>query len=258
MESWDGYNYYTTNTKEWVVLMNLSTTEWNIGWLPPNVVAIPGPLNSSYNFSAGTLVIENASRANFGSRDIEKVIFGVTAGLVLLWALPWFGYHWWKGNLLNPRGSADHDEPDGGDHLHVASPSGATVFGGNAGGFMPADRFKEELDAFYEDVQTELELHERTIQTDGVSPEDVEGGTELLRKMYDITLGIWATQNAQEVSIEERELWMDQSDALMADLRSLVASWNTRQNLAGWSQEEQLELNQLAEILRRIPEKRYG
>ncbi|KAG7284674.1 hypothetical protein NEMBOFW57_009283 [Staphylotrichum longicolle] len=256
MKSWNGYNYYTTDPQKWVQLMNLSTAEWNIGPLPPNVVAIPGPLNSSYNFPAGVLVIENASRTTFGSRDIENVIFGATAGLVPLWALPWFGYHWWQGTLLNPKGSAHHDEEpdDGGGYPRDASPSGTTVFGsgGGGGGFMPADRFREELDAIYEDVRTELELYERTIQVDGVSAEDVEGGTELLRKLYETRLKIWASQNALEYSNEEWDLWLDQCDALMAGLKSLVDSWNTRQNLAGWSPEEQNEIAQLAEMLKRV------
>src|SRR3569833_432328 len=255
MESWDPYNYYTTNPKEWVKLKNLSTAERNIGFLPAGVVAIPGPLNSSYNFTAGTLVTENASRTNFGSRDIEKVIFGAASGLVLLWALPWFFYHLWKGTLLSPRGSTDHGEPEADDHPRPTSPSGTTVFGGYVdSGFMPANVFEKELDVFYEDVRTELELHEKKIKADGVSAEDVERGTEMLRKLYDNRLGLWATRNAQEFGIEEWNLLAEQSDVLVKDLRGLIASWTARENAVVWSQEERHELQQLVSALRQLPE----
>jgi len=92
MESWDGENYYTTNFTEMVALMNLSTAEWGVGYLPPNLVAIPDALNDTYGFGSDTLVIEYAARTEVGSRDTEKVIFGVTSGVVILWAAVWLWF----------------------------------------------------------------------------------------------------------------------------------------------------------------------
>ncbi|KAI0450096.1 hypothetical protein F5B21DRAFT_529306 [Xylaria acuta] len=34
MESWENYNYYTTNATTWVELMNLSTAEFGLGYFP--------------------------------------------------------------------------------------------------------------------------------------------------------------------------------------------------------------------------------
>ncbi|KAM7208581.1 chaperone protein DnaK, partial [Naviculisporaceae sp. PSN 640] len=258
MESWRGYNYYTANATKWVQLMNLSTSEWNIGPLPPNVVAIPGPLNSSYNFSPETLVIENASQVSFGSRDIEKVLFGATSGLVLLWAFLWLA--WNRKKLLEPRGSStlrsseeiDHGHSLDGDTAHNNSVLELGAMGD--GRFVTAKRFKDELDVYYENVRTELELYEKNPKIDGVDPEDVEAGTELLRRRYDTQLGIYSEQNSNEVSQRERDQMAEQSEVLLADLRKLVESWRAgKVNTAGWSPEELQELKEIGEKLRAMP-----
>lgn len=266
MESWKGYNYYTTDPAKWVELMNLSTSQWNIGPLPPDVVAIPGPLNASYNFPPGTLVIENVSQVSFGSRDIEKVIFGATSGLVLLWAFSWVSWNLWKGILLQPRGSTlpSSEETEPGHGLHPTNLDGKTVadssvleLGAMGNGFIPASRFKTELDVYYDDVRTELEMYEKNLRTDDVEAEDVEAGTELLRRMYDTQLGIYAMQNSNEVTQRDRDQMAEQSVALMADFRKLVASWSGKQNVVGWSAEELEELKQLGALLKGHPENRY-
>ncbi|KAK4447446.1 hypothetical protein QBC34DRAFT_128416 [Podospora aff. communis PSN243] len=264
MESWRGYNYYTANPAKWVELMNLSTSEWNIGPFPPNIVAIPGPLNASYNIPPGSLVIENASQANAGSRDTEKVIFGATSGLVILWAFGWCFWHWWKRTLFSPRGSKhlSSEDLDGGNAYY---PDGDTVADGSTlelgamgNGFIPASRFKDELEIYYENVRTELELYEKKLGTDNVAPEDVEAGTELLRRRYLAQLGIYGMQNAHEVTEMERDQMAEKSDALMADFRKLVASWGGQQNTVGWSEEEREELRELMALLKATSENRRG
>jgi hypothetical protein len=264
MESWRGHNYYTTNPAKWVELMNLSTSEWNIGPLPPNVVAIFGPLDASYNIPPGSLVIENASQANAGSRDTEKVIFGATSGLVILWALAWFFWHLWKRTLFLPRGSKHplSEEPDGGNTFYLDGETvadGSTLeLGAIGNGFIPASRFKAELEIYYENVRTELEMYEKKLGTDDVVPEDVEAGTELLRRRYLTQLGIYGMQNAHEVTQTERDQMAEKSDALLADFRKLVASWSGQQNIVGWSEEEREELRQLMALLKATSENRHG
>lgn len=264
MESWKGHNYYTRDPKKWVELMNLSTSEWNIGPLPPNVVAIPGPLNASYNFPPDTLVIENASQVAFGSRDIEKVIFGATSGLVILWAISWVGWNWWKDNLLKPRGYTPPSEETDPDHFPPMNLDGDTIatssvmeLGTMANGFIPASKFKTELDIYYEDVRTELEMYEKNLRTDGVDPEDVEASTELLRRMYETQLRLYSVQNSPEVSQRERDQMAAESEALLADFRALVVSWSGKQNVVGWGVEELEELSELVALLKAIPENRY-
>ena len=249
MDSWDGYNYYTTNSTEWIVLMNLSTSEWDIGFLPPHVVAIPGPFNSSYNFSADTLVIENASRAEFGSRDIEQVIFGAASGLIIAWAILFLAWHLKRGTLFKPRASSSHPTDDDENTLPLHANRN----------FLSATEFRKKLDIVYDSEDTELELYKRGIRGDGVSSEDIEVGTELLRKMYKKDLQVWASQSAVEYSQQDRLLWMDQSDSLLAELRSLVGEWNTRRPGAAeeWTREEQQELNTLVKMLSELPQTRY-
>ncbi|KAK3371270.1 hypothetical protein B0T24DRAFT_595099 [Lasiosphaeria ovina] len=268
MESWRGYNYYTTNPQKWVELMNLSTSEWNIGLLPPNVVAIPGPLNaSSDSFPPGSLVIENASHASAGSADTEKVIFSATSGLVIAWAICWLVWHWKKGTLLSPRGSR-LSSPDLGRTPYLdgretaAAADGSTLeLGAMGNGFIPASRFQAELETYYEDVRPEPEMYEKKLGTDDVEPEDVEAGTELLRRRYQTQLGIYGMQNSHEVTQEHRDQMAEESEALLADFRKLVTSWSGPQNIVGWSAEEldELgELRQLVALLRATSENRHA
>ncbi len=249
MESWDNYNYYTTNSTEWIVLMNLSTSEWDIGFLPPDVVAIPGAFNSSYNFSADTLVIPNASRAEFGTRDIEQVIFGAASGLIIAWGILFLAWHLKRGTLTKPRASSSHPTDDDENTLPLHANHN----------FLSVPEFKRKLSAVYDDEETELELYKRGIRTDGVNSEDIEVGTELLRKMYKKDLQVWAAQSAVEYSQADRLLWMDQSDSLLAELRRLVGEWNTRRPGAAeeWTREEQQELNTLVRMLSELPQTRY-
>ncbi|KAK0627758.1 hypothetical protein B0T14DRAFT_143781 [Immersiella caudata] len=271
MNSWKDLNYYTTDPIKWVHLLNLSTSDWNIGPLPPNVFAIPGPLDSSYTFPPGALIIENASQASFGSRDIEKVIFGATSGLVILWAFCWVVWNWRNGTLLRPKGStlpAEGEEEDAeGVELNGGLRTGPSAVDGSNGlelghgaagsGFIPASKFEAELDVYYDDIRTELELYEKNLRTDGVEAEDVEGGTELLRRFYDAQLGIYAMQHTAEVPQAEREYMAEQGEAMLGDFRRLVVSWSGKQNVVGWSPEELEELKQFGVLLKSIPENMY-
>ncbi|KAK0706431.1 hypothetical protein B0T26DRAFT_680119 [Lasiosphaeria miniovina] len=250
---------------KWVELMNMSTSEWNIGPLPPNVVAIPGPLNaSSDSFPPGSLVIENASHASAGSIETEKVIFGATSGLVISWAACWLVWHWKKGTLLSPRGSR-LASPDLGRTVYLdggetaAAADGSTLeLGAMGDGFIQARKFEAELEAYYENVRTELEMYEKKLDADDVEPEDVEAGTELLRRRYETQLGIYGVQNSHEVTREQRNQRAVESDALLADFRKLVVSWNGQQSIARWSPEELDELRQLKALLGTTSENQYG
>lgn len=65
-------------------------------------------------------------------------------------------------------------------------------------GGIRADEFKAELYSYYAYIP-DLELYQRTLEVDDVSPGDVEAG---MRKRYDRQIGIIAIQGVQEDGLE--------------------------------------------------------
>src|SRR3569833_1885506 len=160
-----------------VVLMNLSTAEWGIGALPSNLVAIPGavtdPENSNIPDSA--LVIEYAAQAELGSRDAEKVVFGVTSGIVILWGLVWLWFN--RRKMFDPHGRSGSSSigPGSGSLLLrcccsvcwgllcvALCVSALVTLGGSGGpgggGENAADFQRQLLHFYYEPGVTELEV----------------------------------------------------------------------------------------------------
>jgi hypothetical protein len=245
MESWEGYNYYTTDNQKWIQLMNYSTAEWRVGWLPLNVAAIPGPLNNSWQFPPGTTVIENASLPDIGDRGIEKVVFGVTSGVVILWAAWWLGRSIYRGTLFKPLSNHDETDNDADD------------------GRLDHEEFMQTLcNYYYPPIQTELELYEKNPYVEDVAGEDVEAVMELLRRMYDCDLGLYSLQYSPEAQDEERDELRIKSDAILAEVRTIVTSWNHQQEdvqrrAQWWDKEERDRLREIVETMQMIPEKRY-
>ncbi|KAI0811533.1 hypothetical protein GGR55DRAFT_105028 [Xylaria sp. FL0064] len=108
MESWEGYDYYTTNTTTWVDLMKLSTTEFGLGYFPKAIVAIPGYLNSSAQFPDDTFVIELFGLDQFDQGQTVKALLGAVSGVALFLGglLLWVN---WK-TIFHPRNSSNQDD----------------------------------------------------------------------------------------------------------------------------------------------------
>ncbi|KAF6806098.1 hypothetical protein CMUS01_14453 [Colletotrichum musicola] len=70
MNSWKHVNHYTESNTRWVEMMNLSTPELGVGWIPANVVAIPETLNNSIasRYPPNTTFIENVSEERIGEK----------------------------------------------------------------------------------------------------------------------------------------------------------------------------------------------
>jgi hypothetical protein len=185
MESWEHYNYYTRNNTLWVPLMNYSTVEWGVGWLPSNVVAIPGPLNSSWNFPPGTIVIENANIEELSDkRTVESIAFGITSAIGLLWAALYLLHGKTTGTLFRPKPMHEDTTAKSSNPSTTQSDS-QLMSNASADNFKMADDFKRELLKYYETVTTvttELEIFERDASTQVLEGEDVEAVTELVRK----------------------------------------------------------------------------
>ncbi|KAK3687824.1 hypothetical protein B0T22DRAFT_139835 [Podospora appendiculata] len=257
MESWDGYNYYTTNPAQWVMLMNLSTSEMGLAPLPPNLVAIPGSLNDSYSFPNNTIVIENASKSQLGSRDIEKIIFGVTAGVAILWGIIWLYWTWKRETnggsrkLFRPR-TGYPTTADATSETQLASLM-------DDGRFVSAEAFRNKLLHFYyENVQTGIEMTEKDVAIEGIDAEDVEAVTALVQKMYAVDLELWSHQSSRYVTEAKRNQLRKKSDAILAEVRRIANSWGEPQYYGRWQDDELEQVQAIIGILRdNIEEKRY-
>ncbi|CAM1505506.1 Fc.00g111430.m01.CDS01 [Cosmosporella sp. VM-42] len=261
MESWHGYNYYTRDPRQWVKLMNLSTTEWGIGFLPANLYAIPDSYNDSWKFPVNATVIQHAAKTEVGSRDIEKIIFGVASGIVILWAIVWL---WINRNKL-PGVGDDNPNPNlrtNGNGFETASQgtsvTALTAYGEN---FVKAADFQNQLRYFYyESDKSELEIREKDLQAEDVTADDIEAATKLLRDMYSLDLRLFARQNSRETTQAQRNEWMCQSDAILDELNRLVATWDINMNnpqAMGVTEKERNEIAEIRDILMSIGPERY-
>jgi hypothetical protein len=262
MEAFAGENYYTRNWTEWVVLMNLTTPEWGIGYFPSNLAAIPSDLNSSFTFPDGTLLVTNAGKADFGSTAIEQVIFGVTSGVVLLWAAIWLYFK--RSALLvamlkaifrrGDEGTAEESRPLSPMSEMTAVNADHKAQGGDFEEFSHA-----LLKFYYDGIETKLELYEKDALHDVIEPGDIEAVTALVRQMYDCDLELWSKQTVRSFSDAKRAEYQKKSDAILAEIRRIIYGWNDRGVMLGWDADEKERLGNVVEILRdRIPASRYS
>ncbi|KAK4225634.1 hypothetical protein QBC38DRAFT_482377 [Podospora fimiseda] len=97
-------------------------------------------------------------------------------------------------------------------------------------------------------VSDEVELYERlTSSLDEVTTSDIEQGTELLRKLYEYQLRIWAGDVHGVDPRLEPETVLDRQ--ILPELRNLLSQWDTR--TGAWTDEEIAELREIANMLTR-------
>jgi len=253
MESWEGYNYYTTNATAWVQLMNYSTAEFGLGYFPPSIVAIPGALNGSYHFSNSTYVIQYAGRADSDNRATEKIVFGIVSAIAIAFALIWLWFN--RKTLFHPRNSNQQDVLPRANSptSNYTGTTELTPLQDNK--FWGADDFKDQIfNFYYEPVYTEVELFEKSIE-DGVETEDIEAVTALLRKMYADELYLWAQQsNPSFTEAQEKEM-IDKKIAIQEEIVHKVEEWAAMGPRAtvhtNWDAREQKELNALVNLIDR-------
>ncbi|KAF5027433.1 hypothetical protein F66182_453 [Fusarium sp. NRRL 66182] len=214
MESWKGLNYYTRDPIQWVQLMNLSTVEWGIGYLPRNLYAIPGTLNSSYDIPDDAILIQHAAETESGSRDTEKIIFGVASGIVILAMGCWLWFNW--HDFVSPEARDRNPEPEAGSSTTVQSSSGESV--------LDHDRFINELSKYYDlYAKSHLEAVERDIMEDGFAVEDIEAVSKLLRSMFTRNITLWTEENSPEMTDERRNKLMRESEAILEEVHRRVS-----------------------------------
>jgi len=287
MESWRGpdINIYTYNATKWVEYMNLSTLEWTIGYFPPNLVAIPGALSdtSAEQIANGSLVIENASRADLGTRAVEKVVFGVTAGLVILGAGIWLFLHWRHDTLFKSRketrGTADHESTkshrygagaaenaphelqslrSGSHGTPGATESLNTDAAAAENGVISYQAFRAKLTRFYyAGLDTELEVYEKG-EGDEPDGSDVEAVTDKLRRMYGLDLDYWARQGSRRYNRAALEHIRSQSRAIWTEVRMTINGWQHGRNPpVNWSHAENASLQDINLTMGAMGEDRF-
>jgi len=247
MNAWDDpdINIYTDNYEKWAPYMNLTTEEWNMPFIPVNVVAIPGSIDDDkYDFPDGTFVIENSARATLVSRDIEKLIFGVASGVAIAILLVWL---WWHSKDMATqsrilRGKEDEDE--GAELQPNSNASGSstmatkdeTTFG------MKAKEFEKELGFFYDPVITMPELAPKVQRGEKMNGEYFESINELMRKMFKIDLEIVSMRHEDDAESRAKSVSLgQQSDAILEELHRLMA-WvdeDLPHSLHSWTEKEQ-------------------
>lgn len=216
MDSWKGHNYYTRNATKQLELMNLSTAEWGIAWLPPNLVAIPYAKNDSIvaQYPENTTFIENVGKATTGDRATEKIVFGVTSGIVLFFVILW---------LLSGEFKL-RDQPK---RIRVSSVLSESEDGLQ---FMSFANFEKKLQKYYSPIRTEVELQDNVNMrrpTQGLRAEDVEAVTNLLKQMFHLDRGIWSRQHihsGENHEILNRNARL-RSNAIWDEVKRTVRGW---------------------------------
>lgn len=266
MEAWNGQNFYTSNSTQWVILMNLTTAEWGIGPFVPNLKALSGPLSENVTFPPGTLVIEYAGQTMIGTRPIEAVIFGIVSGIVLLCTFVWLFLNRaiLKSFLkLIFKRREPHQGPNiNASNVHPLNGHASEItltqldLGEN---FVSAAEFERQLREFYYDqIESELEGYEKGTSEE-ISAEDIEGVTALVRMMYGVDLGLYSHERTHGFGEQEREEYRTKSDAILAEIREKVRQWDQRERASVWNPQELGELRAIVHILtERLPERRYA
>ncbi|KAK5633617.1 hypothetical protein RRF57_009331 [Xylaria bambusicola] len=260
MESWEGYNYYTTNTTTWVHLMNLSTAEFGLGYFPGDVVAIPGYLDSSTEFPDDTFVIELAGQGQFDEGRTVRIVLGVVTGVALLLGILWLWVY--RKAILRPRNSGSQDDLAPRANSPTSRSTESTellLLQGNR--LCEASDFRDKLyHYYYESIDTEVELAEKTAN-DPVEVGDIEAVTTLVRKMYSYDIYLYGTQNVRNREAQQLDQ-MRKSDAILGAVRDRVLKeWAMDPNALGglgWTYEERQQLSNLKDLLEnRLPRQRY-
>lgn len=273
MELWEGQNYYTPDPEKWVLLMNLSISEWGLGPLPFPIVAINGSLADDPNaskYNGSTLIIEHAGQAETSGYPTERIVFTVTTVISVVVLAIWLWVN--RKSLFKPLGRSDRSEAAGNALELVSRPAadqesslGSTVVDPGdirssnnvsrwadmkpAGAGMSAGRFDYLMrHYFYPPFVTEVEIYEKGAG-DVVEVEDVERMTELVRKMLAADNSLW--NNAANVMFtnEVRRGFMHRGDDALVEVAIGVREWGE----AGWREErgKVAQIERLVEEIRR-------
>ncbi|KAI1737448.1 hypothetical protein F4680DRAFT_428690 [Xylaria scruposa] len=260
MESWAGYNYYTTNSTTWVELMNLSTAEFGLGSLPPGVRAVPGDLNNSNQFANDTYVIEHAGRGQFDEGTAANIVFGVVTAVAVLLAIIWLWFNF--KTMLHPRNSNKQD-------LLPRTNSLTSLSGGTIGmttiqddQFCSARDFEDQIfNFYYEPINTEIEFAEKTAN-EVIDVEDIEAVTDLVRKMYSYDLLMYGIQSTQAYERQRHDLTSKRDGILIAVRDKVSNEWAkdlSARGRMGWGDEEWNKVSALKTFLQdQLPPQRFS
>lgn len=241
MNAWtnnDNVNIYTKDYTQWAKYMNLTTKELNVGPFPSNIVAIPGSFNDgNYDFPDDTIVVENTSRAKLNTRDIEQVVFGGASGVAILVMFLWVLFRWKQLRLQIKilQGTGIYDAVG---NPRPSGHSGSTATAVDDDRLVSDRDFRERLGLYYDMVTTMPELTEKT-RGESVEVEDIEAVNSLLRKMFEVDIGIFTARNTTAVGRGEIEALEGRRDDIFAEVRRVVGGWGDKpRGVTRWDADE--------------------
>lgn len=246
MESWHGLNYYTDDPSTHILLMNLSTREWNVGWFPPNFIAIKGAL-SDVNTSAllpDALVISMPdSTTSTNTPAIDAVVFGSTAGFVLVFVVAQLIWSWKSGTLLRPRQARAIDSTntatsDDAEDSQIQPASAAQPRDGS-GNDLSLGHFKRILGEYYfEPMATELEpCSHLTTTTPGGRPRtgDIGKAVRLAREAISIEAQLRSLRGQGEGEAETSTKLGQRKKIILDKIRDDVQKWDGHGQTWWWN-----------------------
>ncbi|KAI0146245.1 hypothetical protein GGR57DRAFT_506538 [Xylariaceae sp. FL1272] len=211
MESWENYNYYTTNSTQWVEPMNYITAKWGFGFFPPNVVALPGAFNSSSHVPSKSLVIEYAGRADTGSRATEAIVSGVVSALVISLLVVWLYFNRKTCSILSTHKETVNNHKDNSTGDSRASTELNSLLDTK---FWGIDEFRNQVfNFFYEAVYSEIEVAEKGLN-EAIDSDDIEAITDLVRKMYGLQLYLRSHQDSHNFTEQQENEIMSKMAAI--------------------------------------------
>ncbi|KAK1756306.1 hypothetical protein QBC47DRAFT_184471 [Echria macrotheca] len=245
MESWAGFNYSLNDTQTWLQLMNISTVEFGVSHFPSNLIAINGSLSDAGNIILvnDTIVIEHAGQEQAGSSTITQIVYGVGVAVAVLWACWWFYRTWLYREFFKPR----QRKFSAVDIVLSDLPSNPD--------FVSADEFRTRIVPYYRRGETEHELREKDLLAEDLSGDDVEAVIELIRRMYELDLKIWAEGN--DLGAANADALRRKSDAILREVHQVLGQWQVLPTVSPWPPEEMETLREIFDILDHIGDERY-
>jgi len=242
MESWHGFDRFPDEPRIHMVLMNLSTREWNVGPFPPDLTAIKGALsniNTSSTFWSDALVISMPDSTVAG-RPIESLVLGSISGFILAFAVAQLIWSWKSGTLLRPRQARTIDNTntatsDNAEDSQIQPASAAQPRDGSGNDLSRGD-FKRILGEYYfEPMATELEpCSHPTTATPGGRPRtgDIEKAVRLARVAIRIEARLRTLRSGEtETTAKLRQ----RKKVILDKIRDDVQAWDGHGQTLWWN-----------------------
>ncbi|TPX14609.1 uncharacterized protein E0L32_005301 [Thyridium curvatum] len=278
MNTWRHQHIYSTHPTIWVDLMNRSTQDWGVGYLPMNVFATNGSLkNGSADIPADprAFIIVHAGNGYTSGSPTPQVVFGIVSfiAIVLTILLSW--YNWstmvtpsnhgmlsWitePGYQLSSTRATHHSARNtvttgvaagtsAVDDIEMTANDGlqSTAKFADMGRVGTSARLfqRQIMQYYYEPVVTELELDVKQPGED-VDDDDIEEVITLARRMLKFDNDLWSNRSTLGYREATRHRIAEKREAITKDIKDTVSGWAR----ARWDTDEREQLTNIMDTL---------